>query len=152
MFRLVGTIAGAALAIALVALFPQSRMGFFLSLAIWGGLCAFAATALRNFAAYAAMLAGITAAVVALDSIPAPDQVLNVAISRASTTAIGILVTTLVFSLTDLGAARENLTRHLLGNSHQIMMALTQALRYQAGPIESTLEPPGADSSLKLPG
>jgi uncharacterized membrane protein YccC len=54
MFRLIGTLAGAIAAVWLLILFPQSRVGFFLGLAVWCGLCGYAATALRNFAAYAA--------------------------------------------------------------------------------------------------
>jgi len=137
-FRLIGTLAGAIAAVALVALFPQSRIGFFLGLAIWGGLCGYAATALRNFAAYSGILAGFTAAIVALNAIPAPEHVLTIAISRASTITIGIVVTTLVFSLTDFGGAREDLARRMLHVSQEIMAALIQALRYQAGSIESS--------------
>ena len=137
-FRLIGTLAGAIAAVALVALFPQSRIGFFLGLAIWGGLCGYAATALRNFAAYSGILAGFTAAIVALNAIPAPEHVLTIAISRASTITIGIVVTTLVFSLTDFGGAREDLARRMLHVSQEIMSALIQALRYQAGSIESS--------------
>jgi uncharacterized membrane protein YccC len=137
-FRLIGTLAGVIAAVALVALFPQSRIGFFLGLAIWGGLCGYAATALRNFAAYSGILAGFTAAIVALNAIPAPEHVLTIAISRASTITIGIIVTTLVFSLTDFGGARKDLARRMLHVSQEIMSALIQALHYQAGSIESS--------------
>jgi len=49
-----------------------------------------------------------------------------------------IVVTTLVFSLTDFGGAREDLARRMLHVSQEIMSALIQALRYQAGSIESS--------------
>jgi uncharacterized membrane protein YccC len=137
MFRLIGTLAGAAAAVAIVVLFPQSRVGFFLGLALWGGLCGYVATALRNFAAYGGVIAGFTAAIVALDAIHAPDQVLSIGISRASSITIGILVTTLIFSLTDFGGARVDLARRVLHVSQQIMSALIQTLRYQSGPVES---------------
>jgi len=138
MFRLIGTLAGAAAAVALVILFPQSRVGFFLGLALWGGLCGYAETALRNFAAYGGLIAGFTAAIVALEAIHAPDQVLSLAISRASTITIGIIVTTLIFSLTDFGGAREDLARRMLHASQEITSALIQTLRYQSGPVESS--------------
>ena len=137
MFRLIGTLAGAAAAVALVVLFPQSRVGFFLGLALWGGLCGYAATALRNFAAYGGVIAGFTAAVVALDAIHAPDQVLSIGISRASSITIGIIATTLIFSLTDFGGARADLARRVLHVSQEIMSALIQTLRYRSGPVES---------------
>ncbi|MDQ6867192.1 MAG: FUSC family protein [Pseudomonadota bacterium] len=137
MFRLIGTLAGAAAAVAIVILFPQSRVGFFLGLAFWGGLCAYASTALRNFAAYGGFIAGLTAAVVASDAIQAPDQVVSLAIIRASTITLGIISTTLVFSLTEFGRAREDLADRMRHIGEEIMAALIKTLRYQAGPIEA---------------
>jgi uncharacterized membrane protein YccC len=138
MFRLIGTLAGAAAAVALVVLFPQSRAGFFLGLALWEALCAYAATALRSFGAYGAFICGLTAAVVAVDSIPAPDRVLSIAISRASEITLGIVSTTLIFSLTDFGRAREDLADQMGHIGEEIMAALIRALRNQAGPVEAS--------------
>jgi hypothetical protein len=42
--------------VVLTAWFPQNRIGFLVGLAVWGGVCAFAATLFRNFASYAAAL------------------------------------------------------------------------------------------------
>src|SRR5882762_7580317 len=64
-FRMVGTVIGAVVIVVLTARFPQDRAGFLLGLALWGGACALVATLLRNFAGYAAALAGLTAAVIA---------------------------------------------------------------------------------------
>src|SRR5258708_4295844 len=61
-FRMIGTIVGAITIVVLTACFPQNRVLFLTSLALWGAACAFAATVLRNFASYAAALAGYTAA------------------------------------------------------------------------------------------
>src|ERR1700738_721294 len=57
--------------VVLSGLFPQNRFGFLVSLALWGGACALVATLLRNFAAYAAALAGYTAAIIASDQLGA---------------------------------------------------------------------------------
>jgi hypothetical protein len=65
------TVVGAAMIVVLIALFPQDRIGFLLLLAVWGGICAFAATARRNFASYSAALAGYTAAIIAADTVGA---------------------------------------------------------------------------------
>jgi uncharacterized membrane protein YccC len=138
MFRLIGTLAGAVAAVWLLILFPQSRVGFFLGLAVWCGLCGYAATALRNFAAYGGMIAGFTAAIVALNAIQAPEHVLTIALSRVSTITIGIVATTLVFSFTDFGGAREDLARRMLLASQAIMSGLIRAFRFEAGPIESS--------------
>src|ERR1700735_5334594 len=47
-FRLIGTVIGAIVAVLFSACFPQSRAGFLIGLALWGGVCALAATLLRN--------------------------------------------------------------------------------------------------------
>src|ERR1700746_4069066 len=60
-FRMIGTAVGAITIVMLTACFPQDRVAFLVLLALWCGLCAFAATVLRNFASYSAALAGYTA-------------------------------------------------------------------------------------------
>src|ERR1700761_5907542 len=70
-FRMIGTIVGAVMIVVFTACFPQDRIGFFTVLALWAGICAFAATVLRNFASYAAALAGYTAAIVGADTLGA---------------------------------------------------------------------------------
>ena len=70
-YRLIGTVVGAVWIVALAAIFPQDRVGFLVGLALWGGICACAATLLRNFASYAAALAGFTAAILASDTLGA---------------------------------------------------------------------------------
>jgi hypothetical protein len=62
---MIGTLVGAVAIVVLTACFPQDRVLFLGALALWGGASALAATLLRNFAAYAAALAGYTAAIVA---------------------------------------------------------------------------------------
>ena len=43
-FRMIGTVAGAMVIVLLTACFPQDRIAFLGFLALWGGLCVFAAT------------------------------------------------------------------------------------------------------------
>src|SRR5216683_2711207 len=57
-FRMIGTVVGAVIIVLIAACFPQDRIGFFVLLTLWGGICAFVATVLRNFGSYAASLAG----------------------------------------------------------------------------------------------
>ena len=57
-FRMVGTIVGAVMIVVLNGCFPQDRIAFLTLLALWLAFCAFAATLMRNFASYAAALAG----------------------------------------------------------------------------------------------
>jgi uncharacterized membrane protein YccC len=112
-FRMIGTIVGAGVIVLLTACFPQDRIAYLGLLAVWGGLCAFAATVLRNFASYAAALAGATAAIVAAANLGAtggasPDVFLS-AITRVSEICIGIACAGMVLAGTDLGGARRRL-------------------------------------------
>src|ERR1700758_4986073 len=70
-FRLIGTVVGAVAVVVLTACSPQDRAPFLIGLALWGAGCALVATLLRNFAAYAAALAGYTAAIIASDPLGA---------------------------------------------------------------------------------
>ena len=88
---MVGTAVGAVAAVTLTAVFPQDRAGFLFGMVVWGATCSLVSTLLRNFAAYAAMLAGYTLIIIAGSSISAPDQVFEIAISRASEICVGIV-------------------------------------------------------------
>ena len=110
-FRVIGTLIGAVAIIVLTVSFPQSRVGFLLGLAIWGALCGLVASILKNFAAYAAALAGYTAALVASDQLGATGgahgDVLLLAINRATEICIGIVCAGVVLAGTDFGHARR---------------------------------------------
>jgi uncharacterized membrane protein YccC len=112
-FRMIGTIVGAVMIVVLNAWFPQDRIAFLTLLALWCAVCAFAATLLRNFASYAAALAGYTAAIIAADTLGAtggPDgQVFMLAVTRASEICIGIVCAGVVLAGTDLGGAQRQL-------------------------------------------
>jgi len=88
-FRMVGAVA----IVVMTACFPQDRAAFFVSLALWGAACALVATLLRNFSAYAAALAGYTAAIIANDQLGAVGglngQAFMLAVFRTSEICIG---------------------------------------------------------------
>ena len=134
-FRMIGTTVGAVTIIVITACFPQDRAGYLVSLALFCSLCAFAATVLRNFASYAAALAGTTAAIIATANLGAtggasPDVFL-VAISRASEICIGIACAGVVLAGTDLGGARRRLAAAFAELAAETASRFTRAL---AGP------------------
>src|ERR1700751_4126012 len=61
-FRMLGTLVGATMSVVLTACFAQDRLLFLAGLALWGAACSVVAVFLRNFASYAASLAGYTTA------------------------------------------------------------------------------------------
>jgi uncharacterized membrane protein YccC len=113
-FRMIGTIIGAVMSVVLVASFPQDRALFLAGLALWGAACAFAATVLRNFASYAAALAGYTVAIVATDLLGATGGVnanaaFLLAVTRTTEICIGIACAGVVLGLSDFGGAPRRL-------------------------------------------
>jgi uncharacterized membrane protein YccC len=124
-FRIIGTVVGATMIVVLTACFPQDRIAFLMLLALWCGLCAFAATAFRNFASYSAALAGYTAAIIAANNLGAtggasPDVFL-LAVTRASEICIGIACAGIVLAGTDLGGAQRRLAESFANLAAGIM-------------------------------
>jgi uncharacterized membrane protein YccC len=136
-FRMIGTLVGATVIVLLTACFPQSRATFLISMALWGGACAFAATLLRNYAAYAAALAGYTAAIIASDQLGATGGLNGLAftlvLTRVSEIFIGIVCAGVVLAGTDLGGARRRLARLLADLAAGIMAHFNNTLE-RAGP------------------
>jgi uncharacterized membrane protein YccC len=139
-YRIIGTLVGATMIVALTACFPQSRIGFLVGLALWAAVCAFAASLFRNFASYAAAVAGYTAAIIGTDTLGATggasSAVFMLAVTRASEIWIGILCAGGILALTDLGGAAERLAGGLAAVSVEI-----------AARFEATLRFPGSESA-----
>jgi uncharacterized membrane protein YccC len=87
-YRFLGTLAGSAMMVTLIALFAQNTELFLGSLAIWVGICTAGATRCRNFRAYGFVLAGYTAAMVGLPALAHPDGAFMAAVSTVVSAAI----------------------------------------------------------------
>jgi len=98
-YRMLGTIAGVSVSIALVFGLSQHGELFLAALALWIGLCTFAAGALRNFASYGFLLAGYTAAIVGIPTALSPDNAFPVLLARSTEVVLGIVCASLVSSL-----------------------------------------------------
>jgi uncharacterized membrane protein YccC len=136
-FRMIGTVIGAVAIVLLTACFPQDRASFLVGLALWGAGCALVATLLRNFAAYAAALAGYTAAIIASDQLGATGGVngdaFMLAITRASEICIGIVCAGVVLAATDFGGAQRRLAGLFAAISAEIAGRFADTLS-RAGP------------------
>jgi uncharacterized membrane protein YccC len=143
-FRIIGTAIGAVAIVVLTACFPQDRAAFLVSLALWGAACALVATLLRNYAAYAASLAGYTAAVVASDQLGATGglngEAFLLAVTRASEICIGIVCAGAVLAGTDLGGARRRLASLFASISAEITWGFIGTLSL-TGPRLSETQP-----------
>jgi uncharacterized membrane protein YccC len=127
-FRAFGTVFGAIAIVVLTAVFPQSREGFLIGLALWGALCSFLATILRDFASYAAALAGYTAVIIFADAVGNTGDTFHLAVIRGSEICIGIFSAGFVLIMTDLGGARLRLARELGDVARSIAVGLVGTL------------------------
>jgi uncharacterized membrane protein YccC len=129
MFRMIGTVIGAIAIVVLAALCRQDRVAFLVGLAFWCAASGFVATLLRNFAAYAAALAGYTAAIIAIDVLGPVGSTNGVvfifAIDRALEIGIGIVSAGVVLALTDLGHSRRKLATECAALSSAILDGFT---------------------------
>jgi uncharacterized membrane protein YccC len=100
-YRILGTTAGVLVSIALVFGLSQSGELFLAALALWIGLCNFAAAALRNFASYGFLLAGYSVAIIGIPAALDPNDAFPLMLARSTEIVLGIacasLVTRLVF-------------------------------------------------------
>src|SRR5262245_2558485 len=137
-YRMIGTLVGAVAIVALTACFPQERAAFLIGLALWGAACAFVATLLRNFAAYAAALAGYTAAIIASDQLGATGgpngDAFMLAIFRGSEICIGIVCAGIVLTVTDFGGAPRRLAARFAALSAEIANRFRSTLVLVASP------------------
>ncbi len=99
-WRMTGTVIGAALSTAVMAMFVQSAVLYFMALSAFVGLACMTATCLRYFRAYAAVLTGYTIIIVAVPAFAHPENIFLSAMMRVSDVALGIVVTAAVFMVT----------------------------------------------------
>nr|WP_281431822.1 FUSC family protein [Rhizobium setariae] len=91
-YRLVGTVVGTVFGVGLVAYSHGNAAVLVAGLVLWIGLCVGAGNAVRGFLSYGTILAGYSAAMVALLDTPHPEQVFALGFDRFLTVAVGVLV------------------------------------------------------------
>jgi uncharacterized membrane protein YccC len=136
-FLIIGTVVGAVVVVVLGGFFPQDGLGFLGLLAVWGGICAFGATVLRNFASYAAACAGFNGVLIACASFGetggGDPHIFLAAVTRASTICLGAVCATIVVAVTDLGGARRELAASFANLAAEIAGRFARTLAL-AGP------------------
>jgi len=139
---------GAAAIVVLTACFVPRSVGFSRCFGALGRYVGFVATLLRNFAGYAAALAGITAAVIAGDELGAIGgvnaDVFMFAVTRASEICIGIICAGVVHAAADFGSARHRLAVQFATISAEITGGLIGTFLL-AGPEQSKVRPARRD-------
>jgi len=91
LYRVLGTLIGAAMSLVLVSLFSNTPELFCLALAVWIGLGTFVSIYLRDAPqAYVGMLSGYSAAIIGLPAALAPNQAFDFAVARCLEIMLGI--------------------------------------------------------------
>jgi uncharacterized membrane protein YccC len=112
-YRMIGTLFGGVVGVALLGLFPQDRVMLLAGFILWVSLCAFVANLLRDFRSYGAALSGYTVGIIAIATIDAPQTGLVTMLNRVAAIAIGILAVMVVNSLLAGPSAFDGLVRDL---------------------------------------
>ncbi|WP_049850975.1 FUSC family protein [Pantoea sp. RIT-PI-b] len=135
-WRLIGTLVGMVVALALMAAFAQLPWLFMLAESLWLGVCVMAMSVLRHFRASGAAVAGYTIGLATLGAMQHPDLAFAHAVGRASTVAIGVMSLGLVTAL----FSRRTLSSKL----DALLLRLTQ----QTATLLAMQGPPAAQHRL----
>ena len=98
-YRLAGTLVGAAATVVIIPTFVNAPLACSLALAGWIGLCLFFSLLDRTARAYAFVLAGYTASLIGFPSVADPGAVFEIASVRVQEIALGILCAVLIHRL-----------------------------------------------------
>jgi uncharacterized membrane protein YccC len=134
-YRTLGTAAGLLFSTFLVFMFAQYGDLFVPSVALWIGICNFAARAARNFMSYGFLLAGYTAAIVGVPAALDPSQAYTLIAARGTEIVIGLTFAAL--------ASRLLFPRELA----QRLLALTRRIIIRAREFGSAANGPAADKT-----
>jgi uncharacterized membrane protein YccC len=121
-YRALGTAAGILISTLLVFTFAQYGELFLPSLALWTGICNFAARAVRNFTSYGFLLAGYTTAIVGIPAALNPNQAYATVVARGTEVIIGIAFAALASQL----LFPQELIQRLVAVTRQVIVRVRQ--------------------------
>ncbi|EGD58063.1 efflux transporter permease subunit [Novosphingobium nitrogenifigens DSM 19370] len=98
-FRVAGTLIGAAASVLVVPMFVDAPPVLSLVLALWVGVCLFISLLDRTPRAYLFMLAGYTAALISFPAVDKAEDIFNIAVLRGMEIAIGAACSSLLHTL-----------------------------------------------------
>jgi uncharacterized membrane protein YccC len=121
-YRALGTAAGILVSTLLVFTFAQYGALFVALLALWTGICNFAARAARNFTSYGFLLAGYTVTIVGIPAALNPTAAYTIIVARGTEIAIGIIFAALASRL----LFPQELVQRLLALTRQVIIRVRQ--------------------------
>jgi uncharacterized membrane protein YccC len=90
-FRLIGTVTGAAMALLLIPPLVDAPVLLSLAISLWIGLCVYMSLQDRRPHSYAFLLAGYTAAIVGFSVVNTPNAIFDTAVARVEEISVGLL-------------------------------------------------------------
>ena len=133
-YRLLGTLVGGIVSVALIAGFAQSPELFFVGFALWVSLCTAGSFIYRNFQSYGFVLAGYTVCFVALPAIEAPTHVFDIAVTRLLEMFVGLFCAAVVSDLVFPRRMADEISRALARRFREFQALLSDApARLRAG-------------------
>ncbi|WP_207864330.1 FUSC family protein [Pseudomonas sp. 58(2021)] len=135
--QVIGTTLGAAVAVLIMAIFPQAPLPFITTLALWLALCTAGGTLLRYTSSQAFVLSGYTAVVVALLAIPDQDGTFLLAVTRVTETLLAVACVCIVSLLT---ARPEAVSRNYFAKVDQVIKLVATHAAAVIRTVESEAE------------
>lgn len=139
LFRAFGTVIGVVAGVALLMVVDGAPFFLVVSLAVWIGLCVTVGNLLRGHVSYGVMLAGYSAAMVALLDYGHPAHVWVLGLDRAATIFLGVAVAVLVGFLLTPAAAEDEMIGRMRRLTARLLDRLSDRLR-EGGPAALTAE------------
>lgn len=99
LYRVLGTLIGAAASVAVVPLFVDAPELLCLVIALWVGACLYVSLLDRTPRSYLFMLSGYTLALIGFPAVTDPGSIFDTAVARAEEITLGIICATLVSTL-----------------------------------------------------
>jgi uncharacterized membrane protein YccC len=121
-YRALGTAAGLLVSTLLVFTFAQYGELFVALLALWTGICNFAARAARNFMSYGFLLAGYTVTIVGIPAALNPTAAYTIIAARGTEIVIGVIFAALASRL----LFPQELVQRLLALTRQVIIRVRQ--------------------------
>ena len=90
-FRLIGTVTGAAMALLLIPPLVDAPVLLSLAISLWVGLCVFMSLQDRRPHSYAFLLAGYTAAIVGFSVVNTPNAIFDTSVARVEEIFVGLV-------------------------------------------------------------
>lgn len=106
-YRIVGTMTGAIVSVALVPPLVDAPEILSLAIALWLGLCVFASGIERSPRSYMFALAGYSTCIIVFASVQNPGAIFDTAVARFEEITLGILCSSMIHATVLPGSARE---------------------------------------------